>query len=170
MTELTCYNHPSRPTLLRCNNCERPICASCAIRTPTGYRCKECVRGQQKLFDTAEWIDYVAGFFTAAILAGIASLLVGLVSGFGFFAWFLVAAGSSTAGIAIAEGCRLATRRHRSRPLFFTIMAGMLIGTLPAILVQLLSFNLFSLLFLGIYLVITVPIVYTRLSGIQIFK
>ena len=36
MTETTCYNHPTRATLLRCNNCERPICSSCAIRTPTG--------------------------------------------------------------------------------------------------------------------------------------
>jgi len=46
-----CYVHPDRETLLRCNRCERPICQSCAVLTPTGYRCKECVRGQQKIFE-----------------------------------------------------------------------------------------------------------------------
>ena len=44
--------------MLRCNRCERPICTECAVLTPTGYRCKECVRGQQKVFDTAKWFDY----------------------------------------------------------------------------------------------------------------
>jgi hypothetical protein len=44
-TVLHCYVHPNRETSLRCNNCDRPICAACAIRTPTGYRCRECVRG-----------------------------------------------------------------------------------------------------------------------------
>ena len=46
--KMYCYNHPQRETVLRCNRCERPMCTSCAVLTPTGYRCKECVRGQQK--------------------------------------------------------------------------------------------------------------------------
>ena len=77
MTEtLYCYIHPNRETSLRCNQCNRPICASCAVRTPTGYRCKECVKGQQKIFDTAEWYDYIFGFAMAGVLSLIASLLV----------------------------------------------------------------------------------------------
>ena len=43
-TNLFCYVHPDRETLLRCNNCERPICTQCAVLTPTGYRCKECIQ------------------------------------------------------------------------------------------------------------------------------
>ena len=35
-TTLYCYVHPNRETALRCNHCNRPICADCAIRTPTG--------------------------------------------------------------------------------------------------------------------------------------
>ena len=168
---LTCYVHPGRTTLLRCNNCERPICTSCAIRTPTGYRCKECVRGQQKLFDTATWVDYVAGFITAAVLGGISSLLVNLIGSMvGFFAFFLIAAGTSTAGVIIAEACRFVTRRHRSRALFITIIAGMLLGAVPVILTTLLTMNIFGLVFLAIYLFVGVPIVYSRLSGFQFFK
>jgi hypothetical protein len=168
---LTCYVHPGRTTLLRCNNCERPICTSCAIRTPTGYRCKECVRGQQKLFDTATWVDYVAGFITAAVLGGISSLLVNLIGSMvGFFAFFLIAAGTSTAGVIIAEACRFVTRRHRSRALFITIIAGMLLGAVPVILTTLLTMNIFGLVFIAIYLFVGVPIVYSRLSGFQFFK
>ena len=71
MTETTtetlyCYVHPTRETALRCNNCNRPICAACAVRTPIGYRCRECVKGQQKAFDTSEWYDYITGFIVAA--------------------------------------------------------------------------------------------------------
>jgi len=128
------------------------------------------VRGQQAKFDTTEWVDYVAGFFTAAILGGLASVLVGLVSGIGFFGWFLIAAGAPTAGIVIAEAARFVTRRHRARALFITVIVGSILGTVPAILLQLFFMDLYGLLFLIIYLVIATPIVYTRLSGIQIFK
>jgi hypothetical protein len=73
---LYCYIHPNRPTVLRCNRCERPICTEDAIRVPTGYRCPNCVREQQKVFDTAQWRDYVAAFVVAAIGSAIASGLV----------------------------------------------------------------------------------------------
>ncbi len=41
----TCANHPERETGLRCNRCGKPICSQCAVQTPVGYRCRECVRG-----------------------------------------------------------------------------------------------------------------------------
>ena len=171
MTEtLFCYVHPTRETSLRCNNCERPICASCAVRTPTGYRCKECVRDRQKTFDTAEWYDYALGFIIAAVLSGIAAGLVTLVGRIGFFGLLIISAGASTAGVAIAEGVRAVTRKRRSRPLFITVAAGVVAGALPVILVQFIAGNIFGIVFQVIYLVIVTPIVYTRLSGIQLFR
>ena len=168
---LYCYVHPTRETALRCNNCNRPICAACAVRTPIGYRCRECVKGQQKAFDTSEWYDYVTGFIVAALLSAVASFLVTFIGGFGFLGWFLIAAGASTAGVAIAEGVRLVTRKRRSRPLFMTVAVGVVLGALPILLVQLVIFqNMFGVLFQVIYLVITVPVVYSRLSGIQLFR
>jgi len=89
-TTLYCYVHPTRETALRCNNCERPICAQCAVRTPTGYRCKECVRERQKTFETAEWYDFVFGFIIAAVLSAIAAFLVTLIGGIGFLLTFSV--------------------------------------------------------------------------------
>lgn len=169
-TATYCYVHPSRETSLRCKRCERPICASCAQRTPTGYVCKECVRSHQKTFDTSEWYDYALGFFTAGILSGVASFIVTFVGGIGFFGWFLIALGSPIAATAIAESVRFVTRRHRSRNLFITVAVGVVVGALPVALMQLLTMNIFGIIFQAIYLVIAVPIVYTRLSGIQLSK
>jgi small-conductance mechanosensitive channel len=169
-TTLYCYVHPNRETSLRCNNCDRPICASCAVRTPTGYRCKECVRERQKTFDTSEWYDYILGFIVAGALSAVATFLVSLIGGIGFFGWIIIFAGAPTAAVIIAEGVRLVTRRRRSRSLFITIAAGVVLGALPVILYQALTLNLFGILFQVIYLVIAVPLIYTRLSGIQLFR
>lgn len=171
MTEtLYCYVHPTRETALRCNNCERPICAACAVRTPTGYRCKECVRERQKTFNTSEWYDYILGFIVAAFLSGIGASLVTLVGSIGFIGWFLIAAGAPTAGVMISEGVRLVTKRRRSRTLYITVAIAVVLGALPVILVQLIGGNVFGIIFQVVYLVIVTPVVYTRLSGIQLFR
>ena len=167
---LYCYVHPTRETSLRCNNCERPICASCAVRTPTGYRCKECVRERKKVFDTSEWYDYVLGFIVAGLLSGIGAFLVTLIGSIGFFGWLLIALGSPTAGVLISESVRLVTRRRRSRSLFITVAVGVVLGAMPVILFQIFTFNIFGIVFQVIYLAIATPVVYTRLSGIQMFR
>jgi hypothetical protein len=169
-TPTYCANHPDVETSLRCNKCGKPICARCAVRTPTGYRCQECVRGQQKTFDTAEWVDYLLGFGTAFILGLAASVLAGVVSGLSFIGWILIVVGAPSAGMIIAEGVRRVTRKHRSRALFITVAAGVVLGALPLIIINLVSFNLFGLIFQGIYLFIATPVVYTRLAGIQLTR
>ncbi len=169
-TATYCYLHPTHETSLRCKRCDKPICAPCAQRTPTGYLCKDCLRSQQKTFDTSEWYDYALGFITAALLSAVASFLVTLIGGIGFFGWFLIAAGSPVAARTIAEGVRFVTRRHRAKNLFITAAVGVAIGALPIALTQLLTLNIFGILFQAIYLVIAVPLVYTQLSGIQLFK
>jgi len=45
-----CAKHPQRDTELRCNRCERYMCIDCAVRTPVGYTCRECVRGHEDKF------------------------------------------------------------------------------------------------------------------------
>ncbi|MGB8215254.1 MAG: B-box zinc finger protein [Anaerolineales bacterium] len=165
----TCANHPNVETSLRCNKCGKPICAKCAVRTPTGYRCKECVRGQQKIFITAKWYDYLLGFATAGILGFLASLLAFFVSGLSFIGWILIIIGAPTAGIIIAEAARFATHKHRAPSLYITVAAAVVLGALPVIFFNLLfHFDLFGIIFQGIYLVIATPVVYTRLSGIQL--
>jgi uncharacterized paraquat-inducible protein A len=117
-----CYNHPKRETLLRCNQCDRPICTSCAVRTPTGYRCRECVRGQQKIFDTAQWWDYPVAALSAAVLAYFGSILARLA---GFFVLLL----APVVGIIIAEAVRRILKKRRSRWLPLVAAIAVFVGS-----------------------------------------
>jgi hypothetical protein len=176
---LYCYIHPNRPTTLRCNRCDRPICAECAIRTPTGYRCPECVKQQQKKFDTAVWYDYIVAFVVAAIGSGIASGLILVVSG--FFYGLLVLFIAPAAGGVIGNLVLRFIKNRRSRPLFMTAAIGMVAGALPALLfislpalLGLLSFGfrgvggLLPAIWEVVYLFMAVPAAYTQISGIRI--
>lgn len=165
-----CYAHPGRETSLRCKRCDRYICTSCAVSTPTGYICKDCMKERQKSFDTAVWSDFALSFVIATVLSGIASFLVTLISGIGFIGWFIVLAGSSVAGTVIAEAVRAVTNKRRSRALFITAAVGVVVGALPMLAMLLLGMDLFRVLFQGIYLFITVPLVFARLSGIQLSR
>jgi len=40
----TCYRHPNRPTYIRCQRCDRPICPECQTPAPVGVLCPECMR------------------------------------------------------------------------------------------------------------------------------
>src|SRR5512143_1325939 len=174
---LYCYIHPNRPTTLRCNRCERPICAQDAIRTPTGYRCPECVRSQQKVFDTARWYDYVTAFVTAGVGSALARALVYLVSG--FFVGIAVLFIAPGAGAIIGNLVLRVINHRRSRPLFMTAGIGMVAGALPALLIVSLPGLMLVLSggFAGVgallpaiwevvYLFMAVPAAYTQISGI----
>lgn len=184
MTEtLYCANHPNKETMLRCNRCEKLICSSCAIHTPTGYRCIDCVRERKKLFENASWTDYLFGFLSAAILSAIGAAMVGVIAnwfwGIGvlFFAPF--------AATIIVRGVQAATRFHRSRNLFLVVAVGVVAGGLPSIIMGIApivfyisnpefyaGFSWFwwllPIIWQVVYLVIATPAVYARLSGITI--
>ena len=169
-----CYAHPNRETLLRCNQCNRPMCTACAVHTPTGYRCKECVKGQQRIFDTAQWWDYPI----AVVIGGILGWLGSLVSSYvGFFTIFL----APFAGMIIAEAIRRAVNKRRSRGLPIIAAAAALIGSLIRPLIMLfftilsgggLAEGLFSslaiLIWPGVYTVLVVSTVFYRLKGIRV--
>jgi hypothetical protein len=166
-----CYVHPQRETLLRCNRCERPICQSCAVLTPTGYRCKECVKGQQKIFDTARWWDYPLAFLTAGVLSYLGSLAAGL---FGFFTILL----APVAGMIIAEGVRFVVHRRRSKllPILSTLatVLGGLIVPLATLIINVLAYGtgagsgVLGLLWPAVYAGLAASTVYYRLKGIRI--
>ncbi len=54
-----CAVHPDVETTLRCNRCGRYMCTRCAVRTPVGYRCRQCVHQQQDVYFTATQQDYL---------------------------------------------------------------------------------------------------------------
>jgi hypothetical protein len=90
-----------------------------------GYRCKECVRGQQAGFDTALIRDYPVAFIIAAIGVGLGIGILGyLWYWFGFIFAPIVGGG-------LAEAIRVAVGRRRSRRLPFVAVIGGAIGVLP---------------------------------------
>lgn len=162
----TCVNHPNVETTLRCNRCEKPICTKCAVLTPTGYRCKECVRGQQKIFDTTNWYDYPLAFSVVVVLAYIGSRII---PSLGFFSIFL----APVAGVIIAEAARFVVRRRRSQRLSQVVVAATIIGCLPLLLLVGLSVlaapgALLSLVWQGVYTFILVTTVTYRFAGIRL--
>lgn len=181
MTEtLYCYLHPTRETALRCKRCENPICPSCAVRTPTGYMCKDCVRQHQKAFDSAVWYDYVIVLFASAILSGIAAVLTIVITSviWGFFVIVL----APMAGVAIGNLVRRFIKNHRSRALNITLAVGMVLGAIPVMLFSGLP-GLLMMFFGGmdfmtaiyafgplvwqiVYLVLGVPAAYYQFSGL----
>jgi hypothetical protein len=168
-TTLYCYVHPDRETTLRCKRCERPICASCAQRTPTGYLCKDCVNQHKKIFDTALWYDYLTGSGTTFILSLIASGLLAFISSFiGFFMIFISFAVAGGAGVFLSNVVLRVTGKRRSRWLFIACAAGVALGALPIALFLFFTGSMYSIIMLGIYAVVATSTVYARLAGIQL--
>ncbi|MCC7355059.1 MAG: tetratricopeptide repeat protein [Anaerolineae bacterium] len=124
---LYCANHPDTETLLRCNRCNKPICLRCAVRTPVGYRCRECVSGQRALYYTGVVGDYPIAAVVSLVLFGVAGFLFSVL-GRGFFGfWIAILLGPAVGG-GIAEAVRSAVRRRRSRYLGLIAMAGAILG------------------------------------------
>ena len=162
-----CHYHPNTPTELRCNKCGKYICIKDARRTPVGYRCKECVRGQQDVFFNATARDYV---ITAVIAFPMAFIAAQIVPRLGFISLFA----GPLVGIAIAEVVRLATRKRRGRYTWIVALACLIAATmlplLPLIELMLLGGVpelgggvLLNLGFIGIYLVLAAGTLASRL-------
>ncbi|MCC7207134.1 MAG: hypothetical protein IT323_07510 [Anaerolineae bacterium] len=125
-----CAVHPDVETGLRCSRCGRYMCVRCAVPTPVGYKCRECVNQHQDAFYKATPRDNLVAF---AIALGL-SIPLGFVLGKMLFLAILF---GLPAGAAIGELVWRATGRRRGRyvPLLVGvgILLGVLIGNLPAI-------------------------------------
>jgi hypothetical protein len=178
MTEgaLVCEKHPHRETSLRCNRCEKPICSECAVLTPVGYRCQECVRTQQSGFDTIRSFDYPIAFVVALVGVGIG---IYLLSFLGFWGFFL----APVIGGGLAEVLRKLISNRRSQRLPMVAMIGGAIGVLPHLFPILVSifltlFGEFGLTALGgivisavwpmAYGFLIISTLYYRVRGIQL--
>ena len=132
---LHCARHPDVETTLRCNRCNTPICPRCAVRTPVGFRCPDCVRAQSATFYNAGWMDYVIAAVVALILSVIVGFLAPLVG------WFFMIFIGPAAGGLIGEVIFRATRRRRGRQMWLVAGAAMVLGVVLPVLVPALLFG-----------------------------
>ncbi len=138
---LYCAVHPQVETTLRCNRCGRPMCTQCAVRTPVGYRCRECVRAQQDRFFDAHMRDYAVGGAVSLVASLAAAWFVAQVGWF-FVAIFLAMGAGSAIGAAVWK--LIGGRRGRYTTL--VIGGAVVLGALP--------FLFHAPLAVGIYMVV----------------
>jgi hypothetical protein len=113
---LTCTFHPKRETKLRCNRCNKPICIQCATHTPTGYRCPECIRSQQKVFVTTKWFDLLI----AALITGAIALLGSMLGAYLGYITIFIAMGAGYAAVLLTKKA-ISNRRS---PMLKFVMSG----------------------------------------------
>jgi hypothetical protein len=128
-----CANHPNVTTYLRCNRCSKPICTKCAVRTPVGYRCRDCVQAQQAVF-YADFrpVHYVIVVAVALPLSLAAGWLLSMLG------WYVIILGP-IAGSLIAQAVLWAMRRRRGQYVWLAACASIVAGALPWLLLSLLG-------------------------------
>ncbi|MDD2522737.1 MAG: hypothetical protein PHW11_07970 [Anaerolineaceae bacterium] len=158
--------------VLRCNRCGKPITPETAVLTPTGYRCKDCIRQQQKTFDTTKGLDLLIGFLISGLISFAGSWFVPRL---GFFT-ILIAPGLGT---LIYRAVRVAVKQRRSKALNSAILAGALIGSLPLLVPQLINIismpsgalalgNLTPFIWRVVYTVLVATTAYAQTKGIRL--
>jgi uncharacterized membrane protein len=163
-----CINHPHVETYLRCNKCGQPICARCAVLTPVGYRCKDCVRVQQQVFYAGfRPIHYLVAAVVALPLALVAGWLIPSLG------WYAIVLGPLV-GMGIAQVAHWAIQRRRGQYIWLVVCACIVVGALPRLMLSLLSLvgqvanpyyasGLLGLLWTVVYVVAATGAAYARL-------
>ncbi|GAB4516461.1 MAG: hypothetical protein OHK0046_21850 [Anaerolineae bacterium] len=118
-----CAVHPDRETGLRCNKCDRYMCGECAVQTPVGYRCKQCVRQVEDRYFTAQSTDYAIIF---TVIAGLSAVAGAIMSAVGFVLIAIFAA--YPVGMAMAGYALRLTEKRRGRQSALIGAAAVLVG------------------------------------------
>ena len=141
-----CAAHPERDTGLRCNRCERYMCIDCAVRTPVGYTCRECVRGHENKFFEGTTFDYGLVAATCAIGGALTPFVTLLIGGF-LILGFIVA---PAIGGAAAQIALQLTGRRRGRYSGYVAAGGVLAGGIASAFLLVGGPGIFTLLYLAL--------------------
>lgn len=76
-----CYRHPDRETGIRCQRCDRHVCADCRHQASVGVHCPECTKaaGTQKVYNTRNLPG--SNFVVTKVLVGINVLVYFAIAG-----------------------------------------------------------------------------------------
>lgn len=154
---LYCVNHPNVETRLRCNKCGNPICPRCAVQTPVGFRCPQCVRSQQAIFYTATPLDYGLAVVVGLVISTPAAFILSRV---GIFLALIL---GPLAGGVIAEVVWWVIRRRHGRWMWLVVGTCIAMGGLLSLILSAFLFSPTSLLSLIIYTVLAIGTAYARL-------
>ncbi len=148
VSALRCANHPDRETMLRCNKCDKPICVRCAVRTPVGYRCRECVNQQQAIYFNSQPADPLIAAGVAGALGVVLGVPIYLFLGiFGLFSLIAAIFVGPAIGGLVAEAVRRSVGRRRGRYQKYIAAGAWIAGLIAAgvLLVMLAPVRIFRL-------------------------
>ena len=164
---------PEEEIQLRCNRCNKPITPATAVLTETGYRCTECVREQQRVFDTTKTLDPFLGFAVAALISFAGSWLAGMLN-------FFIILVAPAIGTLIINAVRLVVNRRRSKALSKAILVGAIVGALPLLIIAILPLligtgplltgggNLMPLIWRVVYAALVSSSAYAQAKGLRL--
>jgi len=112
-TPTYCAVHPDRETGLTCIRCGRYMCTDCAVRSSTGYICRECAKQHDKRFFTANGLDNVVYFALPLVIGALSMALIDALR-IGFLWFLLIPIGIGIAGLTGEIVLRL-TQKRRGR-------------------------------------------------------
>jgi hypothetical protein len=141
---MVCTVHPNIETSLRCNKCGRPMCTKCAVQTPVGYRCRECVRKQQNVFFDAQMIDYLIAAGVSLALSFMAAMFLSRIGWF-FLAFILAPAAGALIGTVVLR----LTGKRRGRYTGAVVGTCVVLGALPFLLVNPLTIGIYLFMATG---------------------
>lgn len=160
-----CYIHPDRETGLRCVQCNRPICGSCAQMTPVGQLCPECRKARRPPHYQADLSHMLIGGVTGFFAALIGSVLVVVLGGVPFLGLFLaMLAGPLTGGLTARIVEQLT--RKRGRAMQASVGVGLGLGALPLFgfgVIALLNGAFLQLLLIGLWVALLIVTAVARL-------
>jgi hypothetical protein len=126
---LFCYRHRDRETWIRCGRCDQPICPSCAMQGPVGFRCRECGTPAFDPLTSFTARQIVLGALVSLVAGSFAGLVASRVGFFGVFIAFF-------AGGMIAEAVTRVTGYKRGPVMWAIVFGGIVVGTAVAFAVD----------------------------------
>lgn len=158
-----CYRHPDRETLLRCIQCDTPICVECVRPAAVGQLCPDCAQQRRprnyQITPKDTIIATIAGI-GAGLLATLGMRLFVLnIPFFGIIIAFIAAPAYAELFVRLLD--RL-TRAKRGQNMQIAASVGLVLGLSPTLLVGVLAGG-FTLLIVGIFTVLCISTTVARL-------
>ena len=120
------------------------MCTRCAVKTPVGYRCRECVREQQDKFFDAQMRDYLIAGVVALVMSFVAAAILARIGWF-IIVFFLAPAAGGLIGRAVFR----LTGRRRGRYTGAVVGTCVVLGALPFLLLNPLSIGIYLFMATG---------------------
>ncbi len=136
-----CSHEDSR---LSCIECDSPICSSCLVQCPVGFRCKSCVKPKNTKLSSQPWAVVVKGLLASVLVGFAAGWLIPHV-GIPYVSCFICFFLGIYSGRWLSQFIDRRLGSRASHTVVFGVLIGMVLSplsVLPVIILELLGMPL----------------------------